>query len=47
MPCIKCGDKWRLGSGKCMYTSKESCERAYRGYLFAKYNKGKKKKAKE
>jgi hypothetical protein len=33
MPCIKCDNgKWRIGSGKCMYKSKESCEKALRDY---------------
>ena len=37
MPVIKCPDgKYRIGSGKCMYTSKESAERAYGGYRAAK-----------
>jgi len=37
MPCIKCSNnKYRLGSGKCMYTSKEKCERSYRAYKVKK-----------
>jgi len=47
MPVTRCPNgKWRIGSGKCMYPSKEAAERAYRGYLVgAKYagNKGKEK----
>lgn len=38
MPVRKCSNgKWRIGSGQCMYTSKESAERAYKGYLGSKY----------
>lgn len=34
MPVLKCGGgKYRIGSGPCMYKSKASAERAYRGYL--------------
>ena len=45
MPCIKCGDKWKLGkNGKCMYPSEAACKRAYKGYLFDKYGKGGNKK---
>ena len=36
MPVRKCGNKWRIGSGKCMYKSKASAERAYRAYLAKK-----------
>lgn len=46
MPVTRCPNgKWRIGSGKCMYPSKEAAERVYRGYLGAKYagNKGKEK----
>lgn len=33
MPCVKCPNgKWRLGSSKCMYSSKAACERAYAAY---------------
>ena len=39
MPVRKCGNKWRIGSGKCMYKSKAAAERAYRAYL-AKKGKG-------
>jgi len=41
MPVIKKGSKWAIGSGKAMYTSKATAERAYRGYLYAKYHKKK------
>lgn len=33
MPVYKCsGGKYRIGSGKCVYTSRASAERAYAGY---------------
>jgi hypothetical protein len=33
MPCVKCSNgKWRLGSGKCMYTTLEKCKAAERAY---------------
>lgn len=33
MPVYKCsGGKYRIGGGKCMYTSRASAERAYTGY---------------
>jgi hypothetical protein len=33
MPCIKCSNgKWRLGSGKCMYTSLAKCKKAEAAY---------------
>lgn len=41
MPVAKCPNgKWRIGSGRCMYTSKAKAEAAYRAYLA---KKGKKK----
>ncbi len=40
MPCVKCSNgKYRLGSGPCMYKSKESCERAYAAYRATKHAK--------
>lgn len=34
MPVIKCPNgKYRIGSGKCMYTSHEKAVRAYQAYL--------------
>lgn len=37
MPVKKCPNgKWRIGSGKCMYTSKEDAEKAYKAYLAKK-----------
>lgn len=34
MPIYSCGDgKFRIGDGQCMYTSRESAERAYEAYL--------------
>ena len=38
MPVRKCSNgKYRIGDGKCIYKSKASAERAYRGYLGSKY----------
>lgn len=38
MPVRKCSNgKYRIGDGKCMYNSKASAERAYRGYLGSKH----------
>lgn len=37
MPVIKCSNgKWRIGSGKCMYTTKEDATKAYQAYLAQK-----------
>ena len=42
MPVLKCPNgKWKIGSGKCMYNSKASANRAYRAYLAKKAKKGK------
>jgi hypothetical protein len=39
MPVTKASNgKWRIGSGKAMYTTKAAAEKAYRAYL-AKKNK--------
>lgn len=38
MPCIKVGNKWKLGSGKAIFKSKASCERAYAAYRAKKYS---------
>jgi hypothetical protein len=33
MPCIKCApNKWKIGNGKCIYTSLKDCERALKAY---------------
>ena len=38
MPVTKCSNgKWKIGSGKCMYDSKEKAEKAYKGYTAAKH----------
>lgn len=38
MPVIKCSNKkYRIGKGSCIYKTKDSAERAYKGYLGAKY----------
>lgn len=31
--------KWKIGTGRPMYKTKEAAERAYKGYLAQKYNK--------
>jgi len=37
MPVHKCPNgKYRIGSGKCMYDSKEKADSAYKGYLASK-----------
>lgn len=34
MPVYKCSNgKYKIGSGKCMYDTKEKAESAYKGYL--------------
>jgi len=34
MPVHKCPNgKFKIGSGKCMYDSKEKAEKAYKGYM--------------
>lgn len=38
MPVKKCSNgKYRIGSGKCIYKSKASADRAYKGYLGSKH----------
>lgn len=38
MPVKKCSNgKWRIGSGDCMYDTKETAEKAYAGYRASKY----------
>lgn len=40
MPVKRCSNgKYRIGEGKCIYTSKKSAERAYKGYLAKKHDK--------
>lgn len=42
MPVRKCDNgKYRIGDGPCVYKTKESAQKAYKGYL-AKKGKGKK-----
>jgi hypothetical protein len=39
MPVTKCANgKYRIGNGKCIYTSKKKAEKAYKAYI-AKKNK--------
>lgn len=45
MPVYKCSNgKYRIGSGPCMYTSKEKADRAYEAYKAKKHSGGTKKK---
>jgi len=38
MPVKKCSNgKYRIGSGDCIYTTKEKAESAYAGYRSSKY----------
>ena len=31
MPCIKCEqNKWKIGTGKCVYTTLQDCQRSLR-----------------
>jgi hypothetical protein len=40
MPVLRCSNKkYKIGSGKCIYSSKAKAESAYRGYLGTKYGK--------
>lgn len=37
MPCIKCSNnKWKIGNGKCVYTTLQDCERALKAYYASK-----------
>ena len=41
MPVLKCSNgKYRIGTGPCMYHSKELAEKAYKGYLGHKHAEG-------
>lgn len=41
MPVTKCSNgKWKIGSGKCMYTSREKAMKAYTAYLAKKQGGG-------
>lgn len=40
MPVIRCSNgKYRIGSGKCIYTTKAAADKAYRAYLAKKKKK--------
>lgn len=40
MPVKKCSNgKWKIGSGKCMYKTKDNAEKAYKAYLAKKHSK--------
>lgn len=42
MPVKKCSNgKYRIGSGKCIYKTKEAAQKAYRAYRAKKHSKGK------
>jgi len=48
MPCIKCSNnKWRIGSGKCIYKTAEACETALRAMYAAMRNRLLSKNTKE
>jgi hypothetical protein len=37
MPCYKCKNgKYRIGRGKCMYTTRKKCQKALRAYYAKK-----------
>lgn len=40
MPVKKVGNKYAIGGGKAMYTTKSKAERAYKAYLYKKQKKG-------
>ena len=42
MPVKKSGRKWKMGSGKAEYETKEDAEKAQRAYYAKKSKKGKK-----
>ena len=38
MPVIKCpNNKYRIGTGPCVFETKQLAEKAYHGYLWKKY----------
>ena len=38
MPVLKCPNgKFRIGTGPCVFDTKEKAQKAYRGYLWKKY----------
>lgn len=37
MPVVKKGKKWAIGSGKAIYKTKKSAEKAYAGYRASKH----------
>ena len=38
MPVTKCSNGlYKIGSGKCMYRSREKAEKAYKGYITKKH----------
>lgn len=48
MPVIKCSNgKYRIGSGKCVFTSYEKAVRAYQAYLAKNKGRNHKKSSKK
>lgn len=48
MPVHKCPNgKYRIGSGKCIYDSKEKAEKAYKAYLAKKHSESKNERTKK
>lgn len=41
MPVRKVGNKWAIGSGKAIYKTKASAERAYAGYRASEHKRHK------
>ena len=38
MPVFKCpGNKWRIGTGPCVFGTKEKAQKSYRAYLWKKH----------
>ena len=38
MPVRKCdGNKWRIGTGPCVFDTEEKAQKSYRAYLWKKY----------
>ena len=45
MPVLKCDNgKWRIGSGKCIYSTRKKAANAFRGFLGARHAREKKRK---
>ena len=47
MPVHRCSNgKYRIGSGPCVYDTREAAERAYRGYLAKRGEQKRRRKGK-